>query len=130
MTISETEKPKPISQILDEFKPHIFKDFKFAFDEFEGAGGEGGRGSEMDAEERQNCAKMLDVCKGLVRQFGGEVLAKGSKFAATHWVHYHRPSGTDEALTYCPPIIKRIHFTYITECFFAIGRKDITKFLI
>lgn len=99
MAISETERPKSVSQILEEFKPHIFKGFRFAFDEFAGKGDgrdtNGAQEEEMDAEERQNCLKMLDVCRGLVSSFGGEVLAKGSKFAATHWVFYHRPSSPE-----------------------------------
>ena len=56
MTISETEKPKPISQILEEFKPHIFKGFKFAFDEFEGCGRENSnKDVQMDGDDILNC---------------------------------------------------------------------------
>ena len=72
---------------------------------------------------------MKRVCEGIVKQFGGEVTDRGTKFAATHWVFYHRPSCADDMI-FCPPDIKRVHFTYITECFFAVGRKDIGKFLI
>ena len=75
----------------------------------------------------ENSRKMKDVCMGIVKHFGGEILSQGNKFVATHWVHYKRPD-KDEKFGFCPPTIHRVHFTYITECFFANGQKDISKF--
>ena len=76
------------------------------------------------ADEIKNCETMKEVIMALVRQMGGEVV-KTAKSIATHWVFYTKQPGVS-----APSLIKLVHFTYITECFFAVGRRDETKWLI
>jgi len=67
---------------------------------------------------------MRSICESLVMQFGGDVV-RGAKSCATHWVYYIKENNVTG-----PAHIPKVHFTFITESLFAVGRRDENKFLI
>ena len=92
---------------------------------------------EYGSSEQRRRETMERIAKSLIVQMGGEVIQEGHKFSAEHWVYYHPLTHKD--FLHCPPDkqpqrlpprYKRIHWLYITECFFAYGRRDMAKFIL
>jgi hypothetical protein len=57
---------------------------------------------------------------------GGKII-KDNKTVATHWVFY---SPKPKIPVYSHPGIVKVHFTFITECFFALADLPPEKWLI
>lgn len=65
----------------------------------------------------------------LIVQMGGEVVAPGNSIMATYWVYYKRLTKNDPVGgKFIPPKYIKIHWLFITESFFSMGRRDISKY--
>ena len=142
--MSETAPPKTIKTLLYEFKRTILTGMKFSFDEFhtlchsvpqQQNPYDGHQDlDDYGSNEQLRREKMEKITKSLIVQLGGEVLQPGHKFAADYWVYYKRLEKrdfpADRPPMVIPPKYTRLHWLFITECFFAYGRQDEAKFTL
>lgn len=128
-----------IRTLLRDYRKGILAGMKFAFDEFhtlcQNPNFSAGDDEIVDSNgqtEQGRRQTMEGIAKSLIQQMGGEVCKPGMKYAADYWVYYkrleRRDFPPDQPPVFIPPRYKRIHWLFITECFFSYGRRDLGKF--
>ena len=69
------------------------------------------------------------IAISLIIQMGGEVVQPGNSIMATYWVYYKRLTKHDQIeKKFVPPKYVKLHWLFITESFFSMGRRDISKY--
>ena len=125
--------------MIHEYKSGILRGLKFSFDEFFTAvkgmdTSEYGeqRDSALDEYDlmiKESSEKMKTAVEDLIIQLGGEIVLPTRKLAANVWLYYNKFKNSQNTnASFCPPTIKKLHFTFVTECFFAMGQCDMAAY--
>lgn len=89
---------------------------------------------ETGSNETSRRETMERIARSLIEQMGGEVVKPGLKFSASHWIYYKRLEKRDfpreRPAMVLPPKYTRVHWLFITESYFAYGRRDISKYTL
>jgi hypothetical protein len=124
---TELQKIPTMQTMLSDIKRAVFGGLRFCFNDFR-TPGKNERGETMqpllDEAAQDACETMRLICQSLIEELGGSVTE--SLAATTFSIYYaFQPDQVNG-----PPHIAKVHFKYITECFFASTRLDYEGFVV